>query len=129
MRDEWAFATSPVGLGLSPKRFWRLTPADYLLLKKIFDQKQEADARRWLLEKIDRLNAPHFGKRDKKPYAIEDFTARQESSQEKIQRDIEFMKMLRKLGSVTANSEPPTSWAKVQWKPEDYPEMFNLKKQ
>lgn len=33
----------------------------------------EAQGRRWLSEKIDRLNAPHFTKKNKQPYMLEDF--------------------------------------------------------
>lgn len=100
-----------------------------MALKRVYDLREEEVARRWLSEKIDRLNAPHFSRNDKRPYTVEDFTRPAESNTEQIQRDFAFMKMSRALAGITKDSEPPTSWAKVQWKPEDYPEMFNLKKQ
>ena len=42
--DLWAFATSPLGLGLSSAVFWSLTPREFAAHRKIFTDKQRQHA-------------------------------------------------------------------------------------
>ncbi len=115
-----------------------LTLADYLALKKVYDQRREFEMRLWAVERVEFRNAHQMFGDSKVPWSVEDLLeggsreARVAKARaEKIEADMRFRKMQRELGSITKDSAPDIlpKWAKVQWKPEDYPEMFNLKKQ
>jgi hypothetical protein len=78
LREAWAFATSPDGLGLSPERFWCFAWNDYTALKAIHEQRASREMRMWAWQRADWANV-HFRQRDEKgrckdaPFIAEDF--------------------------------------------------------
>ncbi len=72
---SWAYATSPApyGLGMLTAESWALTPREFTHRAEIMRQYLEAQSNRWMIERIERLNAPHFSKKNKQPYTLEDF--------------------------------------------------------
>jgi hypothetical protein len=58
----------------------------------------EAQGRRWLSEKIDRLNAPHFTKKNKQPYQLEDFMGGPVSDKPQTAADVARLRARRLAG-------------------------------
>ena len=50
-----------------------LTPREFAALEKVFLDAKLAENQRWLLDRVDRLNAPHFSRKDHQPYTLQDF--------------------------------------------------------
>jgi hypothetical protein len=133
----WAFGTSIDGLGLSPGRWWMLTLADYMLLRKVLDNKREQDFKLWAVERVEFRNAHQMFGDSKVPWTVEDIMGGREArvaqaKAEQIEADMRFKRIQRELSQITKDAAPENllpKWAKVQWKPEDYPDLFNLKKQ
>jgi hypothetical protein len=107
-------------------------------LKRVYDDKQAREFRLWAVERVEFRNAHQMFGDAKVPWALEDLLGGDREARvakaraEKIEADMRFKRMQRELSSITKDNAPDElipKWAKVQWKPEDYPELFNLKKQ
>ena len=81
----WAFGTSPYGLVLSEGRLWRMTPREFLALKKV-----------WATEQAAFHNA-HFRPADDTPFLPEDFITPEA-------RTLRRAQMLRDKAAVMAES-------------------------
>ncbi len=88
MRD-WAFATSPYGLGLTTERAWQLTPREIRALVSIY----EGHLQRWALGIIDFRNV-HFHKKSG-PWTIDDILNTSGSAERKRVEQRELADMQR----------------------------------
>lgn len=52
---------------------WNLTPLEFSAREAVMREHREADQMRWTIDRVERLNAPHFFRKDKQPYTVEDF--------------------------------------------------------
>lgn len=129
---SWAYAVAPApyGLGMTSLQSWGYTPREFSAIDEI----RRRHLALWAIERADFRNAHRLFGDTEIPWTFEDVLGtgnRQERAEkanaEKIQRDLQLMKLQRGLGSITSDSAPeellPT-WAARQWDPKDYPHLF-----
>ena len=113
-----------------------LTLADYSALKKVYDDRRDLEFKRWAVERVDFRNA-HRMFEEGVPWTLADMigerdreAAVKEARSDKAKREMALMKLQRGLGSITSGKAPEEllpDWAKRQWDPADYPEIFGGK--
>jgi hypothetical protein len=106
--QEWAFATSPYGLGLSELRFWTITPREIQKLKDV-----------WAIEQARYYNA-HFHAQDGLAYLPEDFLGtgnREQRARDAARAKAEASMEARRL----AMQRPTTKDGVPQWALETAP--------
>ena len=58
---------------MSERGFWRLSPRQFVALRKAWDRDQERLDYRFALVASAAANAPHYQREDKRPYTPQDF--------------------------------------------------------
>ena len=58
---------------MTTRESWRLTPAEFDARFRVFRSFKDYKTRRWCTDRVERLNAPHFQRKDKRAWTLEDF--------------------------------------------------------
>jgi|GEM_PF-6417750 len=69
---------------MSTAESWELTPREFAARAKVYSDWRDGETRRWLVERVERLNAPHFHRQDNRAYQLSDFLEVSESPQTAI---------------------------------------------
>lgn len=114
---EWAFATSPDGLRLSPARFWRSTWNGLAALKEVHAAKERGKRYRWAIGRAEYRNANRLlGEHPAVLWIAEDFLGTGDRSARIIEYDrkqLETRRIAAELAKITQKSDPRglPSWA------------------
>lgn len=58
---------------MSTAESWNLTPREFDARNRVLSEFREQEIRRWVTDRVERLNAPHFFRKDKRAWTLEDF--------------------------------------------------------
>lgn len=84
--------------------------------------------RLWAVERADFRNANRMYGDVEAPWSVEDVLDPTQRMNEKVKRQMEFVKMHARMGAITKDTPGDApglpSWAARKWDPKDYPDLF-----
>ncbi len=82
---------------MSTYESWSFTPRQFAFRAQVFLDFKEQELRRWCIERVERLNAPHFNRKDKRAYTLEDFLGGAQVDQGQLQTERDRVDLAREL--------------------------------